>query len=194
MSPLNKEEQRCLLRLARQAIGSSLTGTPLDPATLASRLPSERLCQPGAAFVSLHRHRQLRGCVGYIQPTKPLYQAVAECAVSAALRDPRFEPVTPEEVPELEIEISVLSPLFPIAPEEVKPGEHGLLVRQGFYRGLLLPQVARDYGWGREQFLEETCVKAGLERDAWKKDTRIEAFTAFVFSEATLRELEPSRP
>jgi len=90
-----------------------------------------------------------------------------------------------DELPEVEIEISVLSPFFAVAPEDVRPGEHGLMVSLGHQRGLLLPQVASERGWTRERFLEETCAKAGLERDAWKHGTRLEAFTAFVFSEAT---------
>jgi AmmeMemoRadiSam system protein A len=128
----------------------------------------------------------LRGCVGYITPAKPLYETAAGAAVAAALHDHRFAPVTAAEVPELELEISVLSPFSEIAPQDVRPGEHGLMISLGHSRGLLLPQVAREYGWGRERFLEETCAKAGLERDAWRHGARIEAFTAFVFSEATL--------
>lgn len=185
MSPLNREEQRCLLELARQAISSTLARAPLDLGAVAARLPSEVLREPGAAFVTLHQQGRLRGCMGYVQAARPLYRAVAECAVSAALNDPRFEPVTAEEVRQLEIEISVLSALFPIEPEQLNPGEHGLLISRGFQRGLLLPQVAREYGWKREEFLEETCAKAGLERDAWKTGAKLEAFTAFVFSEST---------
>ncbi|MBI2957033.1 MAG: AmmeMemoRadiSam system protein A [Acidobacteria bacterium] len=186
MSPLSREEQRWLLELARQAITATLRRETLDLAALAARLPGEQLRQPGAAFVSLHRHGRLRGCVGYLVPQKPLYQAVADATLAAAFHDLRFEPVTPEEVPDLEIEISVLSSFFPIQAEQVVPGVHGLMVTWGAQRGLLLPQVATEYGWTREQFLEETCIKAGLERDAWKKGATLEAFTAFVFSEATL--------
>jgi len=148
-----------------------------------ARLPSPHLREPGAAFVTLHHHGHLRGCVGTVRPVKPLYLAVADAAVSAALRDPRFEPVTQPELPQLSIEISLLSLFFPVEPEEVKPGEHGLMISQGFHRGLLLPCTAVEHGWSRERFLEETCVKAGLERDAWKKGALIEAFTAFVFAE-----------
>lgn len=194
MLPLSKEEQRCLLTVARQAIRAALEGTAFDREALVARLPSARLRESGAVFVTLHAQERLRGCVGYVQADKPLYQAVADCALSAAFHDPRFPPVGAEEFPLLEIEISVLSPLFPIEPEQVEPGEHGLLVTRGFQRGLLLPQVARELGWDRERFLEETCAKAGLERDAWKRGAKLEAFTAFVFSEATVREAEPSPP
>ena len=184
MSPFSKEEQRWLLGWARQAMAAALGGEA-GALREETAVPSERLRQPGAAFVSLHKQGQLRGCVGLPQARQPLYLTVAEAAVSAALHDPRFPPVEAEELPALEIEVSVLSPLVPIQPEQVVPGEHGLLVTEGFYRGLLLPQVAREHGWSREQFLEETCLKAGLERTAWKRGVKLEAFTAFVFSDAT---------
>lgn len=185
MSPLSREEQRCLLELARDAIAAALAGAPLQPETLAASLRFERLAQPGGAFVTLHTRGELRGCVGLPLPYKPLYQAVASAAVSAALHDPRFPPVEAAELPGLEIEISVLSPIVPLPPDQVVPGEHGLLVTQGFQRGLLLPQVAREHGWSREQFLEETCAKAGLDRSAWKQGAKVEVFTAQVFSEVS---------
>jgi AmmeMemoRadiSam system protein A len=192
MSPLNEDEQRCLLTLARQALTAAVAEKALDLAAVAAQLPSDELRRPGAAFVSLHRHGRLRGCVGYIVPVKPLFETVAEAAVAAALHDRRFPPVTPGEVADLEVEISVLSPFFEVAPQDVRPGEHGLMVSLGHSRGLLLPQVARDYGWTRERFLEETCAKAGLEPNSWKHGARIEAFTAFVFSEATLAAHHPA--
>jgi len=186
MPPLNEDEQRCLLTLAGQALTAAVADQALDLHALAAPLLSAELRCPGAAFVSLHCQGRLRGCVGYIEPRKPLYETVAEAAVAAALHDRRFNAVTEAEVPELELEISVLSPFFTVAPEDVRPGEHGLMVSLGYQRGLLLPQVASERGWTRERFLEETCAKAGLERDAWKHGARLEAFTAFVFSEATL--------
>jgi len=186
MPPLNEDEQRCLLTLARQSLTAAVADQPLDLAALSAQLPSDELRRPAAAFVSLHSHGRLRGCVGYIEPRKPLYETVTEAAVAAALHDRRFNPVTEVEVPELELEISVLSPFFAVAPGDVRPGEHGLMVSLGSQRGLLLPQVASEHGWTRERFLEETCAKAGLERDAWKHGARLEAFTAFVFSEAAL--------
>jgi len=186
MQPLNEDERRCLLNLARQAIRAGLRGEQLDLSAVAAQLPSPQLREPGAAFVSLHRHSHLRGCVGYIVARKPLYETVAETARAAAFNDLRFPPLREDELEGLEIEISVLSPFFLVAPAEVRPGEHGLMISLGPQRGLLLPQVATEYGWTRERFLEETCRKAGLETDAWKKGARLEAFTAFVFSEATL--------
>jgi len=116
-------------------------------------------------------------------PTAPLYLAVADLAHSAALRDPRFAPVAADELPELKIEISLLSPPFPIQPEELKPGEHGLAVSLGFRQGVLLPGVAAKRYWSQDKFLEETCAKAGLPRDSWMQGARLEAFTAQVFSE-----------
>ncbi len=186
MSPLNEDEQRCLLSLARQAIRAALRRETLNLSPLAASLPSPRLSEVGAAFVSLHRHGSLRGCVGYIVARKPLYETVAEAATAAAFHDLRFLPLREDEFVDLEIEISVLSPFSAVAPEEIRPGEHGLMISLGPQRGLLLPQVATEYGWNRERFLEETCLKGGLEADAWKKGARIEVFTAFVFSEASL--------
>lgn len=180
---LDHDEQRCLLELAREAIAAAVGGATLDLNRWSGRLPSENLREPGAAFVTLRHYGRLRGCVGTVRAVKPLYLAVVDAAISAAVRDPRFEPVTAEEVPELKMEISLLSPFFPVQPEEVKPGVHGLMITQGFQRGLLLPCTAVEHGWSREDFLAETCVKAGLQRDAWQKGALIDAFTAFVFSE-----------
>ena len=186
MPPLNEDEQRCLLSVARQSIRAALQRETLDLGLIASSLPSSRLGEVGAAFVSLHRHGRLRGCVGYIVARKSLFETVAEAATAAAFHDLRFPPLREDEFDGLEIEISVLSPFFPVAPEDIRPGEHGLMVSLGPQRGLLLPQVASEYGWTRERFLEETCAKAGLEADAWRQGAKIEAFTASVFSEASL--------
>jgi AmmeMemoRadiSam system protein A len=133
--------------------------------------------------VTLRKGKRLRGCIGYVEALKPLYSTVRECAVAAALQDPRFDPLSPEELPGLRIEISVLSPLEDIQPEQVAVGRHGLLISQGLRRGLLLPQVPLEWNWDREHFLEETCMKAGLPPDAWREGARIQAFTAQVFEE-----------
>jgi len=132
----------------------------------------------------LEPHRQLRGCVGYALPVAPLHRAVAETARAAAFDDSRFSPVTLEEAPQLEISLSVLSSLFPIHPGAVEVGRHGLLISQGPHRGLLLPQVPVEQNWDRKTFLEQTCRKAGLPLDAWRKDATIEAFTAEVFGDS----------
>ena len=177
-------EQRWLLELVRASIVSALGGGKLDLQAWGARLPNEQLRRPAAVFVTLHTRGQLRGCIGAVRARAPLYIAVADLAASAALHDPRFAPVSTPELPALKIEISILSPLFPIEPEEPKPGEHGLVVSLGFRQGVLLPYVAAERGWSREKFLEETCAKAGLPRDAWKQGARLEAFTAQVFSES----------
>ena len=135
------------------------------------------------AFTTLHLNGKLRGCIGYVVPTHSLYRTVAETARAAAFDDPRFSPVTADEAADLEIEISVLSPLRPIRPEEIVVGRHGLVIRKGFRRGLLLPQVPVEWGWDRETFLAQTCKKAGLALDAWEQGAEIQAFTAEVFGD-----------
>ncbi len=160
------------------------------PSDLPSYLPSD---SQGDLTSEFHRdpHGELRGCVGYALPVVPLYRAVAETARAAAFDDSRFLPVTIEEVPQLEVSLSVLSRLFPIHPAEVEVGRHGLFISQGSCRGLLLPQVPVEQNWNRETFLEQTCRKAGLPLDAWRKDaTTLEAFTAEVFSDSDVRSRE----
>jgi len=183
MSPLSEAEQAALLRLAREA---------LQEAVLRGRLseipePAGALREPCGAFVTVHKGTHLRGCIGYVEPHKPLYATVRECAVAAGLRDPRFEPVTERELPALRLEISVLSPLEDMAAEQIEVGQHGLLVSFGGQRGLLLPQVAVEWKWDRERFLAETCMKAGLTPDMWRHGARIQAFTAQVFEEQPRR-------
>jgi AmmeMemoRadiSam system protein A len=127
----------------------------------------------------------LRGCIGYTSAVKPLYLTVRDTATFAALRDPRFPPVTAAELPLLDYEISVLSPLRRVIDtEQIKVGEHGLLMKNGSSEGLLLPQVPVEQGWNRQKFLEETCRKAGMNSNCWKEeDTDIFQFTAVVFNE-----------
>lgn len=156
---------------------------------------SENLRARAGAFVTLHRGPRLRGCIGQISGSEPLVEVVAYCAKAAALEDPRFHPVRPDEVASLEIEISVLSPLEDITPEQIVAGKHGLLVSRGWQRGVLLPQVATQFNWNAERFLEETCVKAGLSPGAWKDaETHIQAFTAEVFSESEFSARELPEP
>lgn len=181
MPPLSDADQRALLRIARRALEQKLLGIPPSSA----EPPSASLQCPGGAFVTLHQNVHLRGCIGRIESSAPLFQTVAACAVSAAMDDPRFNPVQPEEVPLLRIEISVLSPLSDVRPEQIELGSHGLLISQGARRGLLLPQVPGPWGWDREQFLSQTCIKAGLPADAWRRGARVQAFTAQVFEEPT---------
>lgn len=173
------EERRCLLKVAHDSILAAARAQPLR----LGAPESPHLAEPRGAFTTLHLAGQLRGCVGYVFAVRPLWQTVAETALAAAFQDTRFYPVTAEEAPKLEIEISVLSPLAPIAPEEVEVGKHGLVLSFGSHRGLLLPQVPLEYGWERERFLEETCQKAGLPPDMWKRGAALEAFTAEVFGD-----------
>jgi AmmeMemoRadiSam system protein A len=174
--PYSPEERAELLRVAHEAIEAALAGRKLDlnPA-------SERLLDLRGAFTTLHLEGNLRGCVGYVYPVKALCRTVAETAVAAAFNDTRFLPVTAEEAPRLKVEISVLSPLVPIAAEDIEAGRHGLVITLGSRRGLLLPQVAVEFGWDAQTFLQETCHKAGLPPDAWERGAVIEAFTAEVF-------------
>jgi AmmeMemoRadiSam system protein A len=184
------EQRRTLLRIAHEAILSVLERRPFPEAPLPSGLSDPRgvfttLYLRGDPHSDLHSDlRQLRGCVGYAVPITPLYRAVAETARAAAFEDSRFLPVTKEEALKLEVSLSVLSRLFPIHPEEVEVGRHGLVVSLGARRGLLLPQVTVEHGWDRETFLEQTCRKAGLPLNAWRKTATVEAFTAEVFADA----------
>lgn len=180
MLPLTETDQQALLSMARVALTTYMESTQLPPITPPA---VESLQQPRGVFVTLRRGRNLRGCIGVVETDKPLYQTVRECAVWAAVNDPRFRPVTKDELAGLNIEVSALSPLFDIAPEEIEVGRHGLLISLGGLRGLLLPQVAQQWNWDRRQFLEETCRKAGLPPDAWQHGARIRAFTAQVFEE-----------
>jgi AmmeMemoRadiSam system protein A len=141
------------------------------------------LNQKRGAFTTLHLKHELRGCVGYVAAMYSVYRTVAETAVAAAMYDSRFYPVTRLEAPELEVEISILSPFRPIPPQEVVVGEHGLLISKNGRRGLLLPQVPAERGWDRETFLTQTCIKAGLPPDAWQHGATVQAFTAEIFSE-----------
>jgi AmmeMemoRadiSam system protein A len=134
-------------------------------------------------FTSLYLQGNLRGCVGYVLPTSSLYRAVAETARAAAFADHRFPPVTEREAPLLEIELSVLSRPLPIRPEKIQVGVHGLLIGQQGRRGLLLPQVAVERGWDASTFLEQTCRKAGLPPDAWRRGASVEGFSAEIFGE-----------
>ena len=180
---LTQEQRTQLLRIARQSIEAALEGrrVEVDVTQL-----DDVLRQPSGAFVSLHtKGHALRGCIGSIQPAAPLGQAIALNAINAAFRDPRFYPLRPEELANVEIEISVMSPIVRVTDvEEIEVGRDGLIISRGSRVGLLLPQVATNYGWDRQTFLRQTCVKAGLPPDSWLlPECRIERFSAEVFSE-----------
>jgi uncharacterized protein len=172
------EERTLLLRLAHDSILSALEGREisLDP-------PTDHLAQPRGVFTTLYLLGALRGCIGYVVPISSVYHAVAGTARAAAFQDTRFPHITLPEAPALEIELSILSPPQRIAPEAIEIGRHGLLITMVGSRGLLLPQVPVEHNWDRTTFLEQTCRKAGLPVDAWKKGAIIEAFTAEVFGE-----------
>lgn len=181
LSFLTNDEKSFLLKLAREAITSEAKGeTFISPGFFSKKLKNER-----GVFVSLHKDGDLRGCIGYIEGIKPIQYSVKEMALSAAFKDPRFPPISVDELESLDIEISVLSPLKKIkCIEEIEVGKHGLIIEKDFYKGLLLPQVAVEYNWDRESFLQHTCNKAGLPQDAWKdKETKIYLFSADIFSE-----------
>jgi AmmeMemoRadiSam system protein A len=179
---LNPEQRSRLLQIARSSIETVLNGS--RPEFRAADF-DEDLRRPSGAFVSLHkRGRELRGCIGSIQPVHPLFQAVAVSATNAAFHDPRFFPLQKNELPNVHIEVSVMSPIVPAMPDDIEPGRDGIIISRGRYVGLLLPQVASEYGWDRETFLSQTCVKAGLPPDAWQSlDCKIEKFSAEVFAE-----------
>jgi AmmeMemoRadiSam system protein A len=178
MPEYSNDERRQLLSIAREAIAAALDKRQLDTTP-----PTEHLAEHRGAFTTLHIKGDLRGCVGYVFPQHAIYRTVAETAVAAALDDPRFPPVTRFELPLLEFEISVLSLVQPIDPEDVEVGKHGLVITYGSKRGLLLPQVPVEHSWDRETFLRQTCLKAGLPQDAWEHGAKVEAFTAEIFSD-----------
>jgi len=178
--PLTPEQGKALLKLARRAVeyhfkkGDLLPPTAADPAFKEKR----------GAFVTIKVDGELRGCIGYPLPFKPLDETVIEMAVAAASQDFRFDPLTAEELGRTKIEISVLSLPEPVMDaKDVEVGTHGVIVSKGLNRGLLLPQVPLEHQWDREVYLRNCCLKAGLGPDEWKKGAKIEVFTAQVFSE-----------
>lgn len=182
MSVLNEAEGREVLRLARASLESWVRSRrKLEPPATSGAL-AEKL----GAFVSLHtKDGQLRGCIGHMEGQGPLAREIIELAIAAGVHDPRFDPVSAAELPNLVYEVSVLSPMQRTAAAQVEPGKHGLLIRRGARSGVLLPQVATEHGWDRETFLQHTCMKAGLPPDAWRDAaTEIYTFTAQVVPEA----------
>jgi MEMO1 family protein len=176
---LNEEDKKTLHHIAKTVIENKVKGKPVPE----FRIESSILKENRGAFVTLQKRGQLRGCIGYIEGHGPLHNTIKEMAEAAAFRDPRFSPVKEKELPELDIEISVLTPLQRIKDvNEIQVGTHGIYIKKGWYSGLLLPQVATEYGWNRQTFLEHTCQKAGLPSTAWKeKDTEIYIFSADIF-------------
>ncbi|MDH4227223.1 MAG: AmmeMemoRadiSam system protein A [Deltaproteobacteria bacterium] len=184
-SALTTNEKKILLNIARGSIKAHLDKEHFDmPLGLPSVLSEKR-----GAFVTLTIDDELKGCIGVFEPETALKDTVAQMARSAAFHDPRFTPLTKEELPLIEIEISALTPLRKIPDvKEIEIGRHGLYIIKGKRRGVLLPQVAIEHGFDREEFLKQTCLKAGIEKNAWKdKDTEIYVFEAEIFSEAEFK-------
>ncbi|MBI1909531.1 MAG: AmmeMemoRadiSam system protein A [Deltaproteobacteria bacterium] len=186
---LTLEEKRELLQVARQTLQDYFENKKLTAVS-----PLESLKEKKGAFVTLHHEGKLKGCIGHLAADEPLFLVIQKMAIAAATGDPRFPPVSPEELSAMDIEISVLSPFQEIhSVEEIVVGRDGLYVVQGPRRGLLLPQVATEWGWDPEAFLAQTCVKAGLPREVWKKGgVLIFSFTAEVFGEKTIQEEKKS--
>ncbi|HKW64312.1 MAG TPA: AmmeMemoRadiSam system protein A [Candidatus Acidoferrum sp.] len=180
MQCLSETDQQALLELAGKAIREAVLQRKIPDAIPRDGIFSERR----GVFVTILVRGRLQGCIGVTEPSESLGEAIVRCAVSAALEDPRFAPMKEPQLGEMSVEISLLSPLEPILPEAIEIGRHGLLVVNHAHRGLLLPKVATEHRLTREQFLEETCRKAGLPRDAWKDpETELFGFTCEVFSD-----------
>ena len=177
---LTDESKEELLRIARESISAAVRGGTIPDFTVSN----EELNENRGAFVTIKIGGNLRGCIGYTLPVDSLYKVVSEVAQSAALYDPRFPALTENELEEIDIDISALTPLEKIEDiSEIEVGKHGLFIERAGFKGLLLPQVATERGWDRTEFLEQTCFKAGLPRDAWKEGATIEIFSAQVFGE-----------
>jgi AmmeMemoRadiSam system protein A len=200
MKELEPSDQRLLIEIARRSIESAVAGHPRRHTTSLATHPASRpevqgpltkaLLEPSAAFVTLREEGELRGCIGLLRFEVPLWENVRDAAAAAALNDPRFYAVTPDELPRLEMEISVLEPPVEIAdPAQFQAGRHGIVIEKGFRRGLLLPQVAPEMGWGEREMLEGVCRKASLPPDAWRDPgARLYVFEASCFGESAERQ------
>jgi AmmeMemoRadiSam system protein A len=181
ITQLDSALQQKLLQIARETIESYIRFRKVPEISV----EEPELLQQAGAFVTIKKHDRLRGCIGHVEGIKPLYETIVEMAIAASTQDPRFSPVTEDELADLHLEISVMTPLRRIEnPEEIQVGVHGILLRRGFRTGLLLPQVATEHVWDRTTFLEHTCLKAGLLKNEWNDPkTEIYVFSAQVFHE-----------
>jgi len=179
---LNNIQKKLLLKIVRETIVNTVLGSAIATYDIDDPLLNTEC----GAFVTIHDHGNLRGCIGNIIARTPLWKTVMNMAIEASIRDPRFPAVSAKELDNIDIEISALSPLWKIRDiEEIEIGKHGILIKRGFYQGLLLPQVATENGLDRKSFLEHTCLKAGLDRDCYKdRNCEIHIFSAAVFGEA----------
>lgn len=175
----SERDRQLLLRIAREAIVAHVGAMRVS---VVER--SEVLDRPGGAFVTIHKQRELRGCIGHVEPNEPLGRVIPRVAVAACSSDPRFPPLSAMELPQIAVELSLLGPLEPLrAPDGIEVGRHGLVIERDRHYGLLLPQVATGWRWDRVTFLAETCRKAGLPRDAWRHGAQMWTFEAEVFGE-----------
>ena len=176
---LNEQEKRILHDIVKAVVENKAKGKPVPGVNVDAPILKENR----GAFVTIKKKGELRGCIGNIEGHGPLYKTVGEMAEAAAFQDPRFMPVTEREVSDLEYEISVLTPFKKIKEvNEIEVGKHGIYIKKGWSSGLLLPQVATEYGWDRQTFLEHTCLKAGLPSSAWRdQNAEIFIFSADIF-------------
>jgi hypothetical protein len=176
---LNEQEKKTLHAIVKTVVENKAKGKPVPE----FKVDAPVLTENRGAFVTIKQRGELRGCIGYIEGRGPLYKTIEEMAEAAAFKDPRFYPVSEKELPDLEYEISVLTPLQKIKDiNEIEVGKHGIYIKKGWNSGLLLPQVATEYGWDRQTFVEHTCQKAGLPSNAWKdKTAEIYIFSADIF-------------
>lgn len=174
------KEQQQLLAIARETISEYVqNGSVKSLSATGGFLDELRGC-----FVTIKSHGNLRGCIGCFTSDKPLWATVQEMSIAAATKDPRFYPLHRDELDDIAIEISVLSPLKKIeSVDEIEVGTHGIYIEKNMYRGVLLPQVATEYGWDRETFLAQTCLKAGLDADAWQSEADLYIFSARIFGD-----------
>ncbi len=181
---LTKEDRRLILRIARASIEAKLDAPRAEATKGETQSITEALRVCSGVFVTLHEAGSLRGCIGNFTSNEPLYKNVAKMARAAAFSDPRFGPLRFDELPAIDIEISVLSPLREITDvNEIEVGRHGIFIEKGYARGVLLPQVATENNFDRRTFLEHTCMKAGLEPNCWKSGATISVFEAEIFGE-----------
>lgn len=178
---LNTEQKKILLGIAKKTITYAVNKKSIPD----FKITDAALNLKYGAFVTIHKNGNLRGCIGNIIGTAALYKTITKMAIEAALHDPRFGQVMPGELDDIDIEISVLSPFEKITDiNKIEVGVHGLFIKNGYYQGLLLPQVATEYNWDRKEFLEHTCQKAGLSRDCYMREScEIFIFSATVFGE-----------
>jgi AmmeMemoRadiSam system protein A len=184
--------KRELLAIARDSVAAAIVGK--TSSNIVGPVPSSELLEPHGAFVTLRINSELRGCIGYMESSLPLAEVVAEVARKAALEDPRFDPLTLQELEQVTVEVSIISqPVRIHGKDEICIGKHGLILDLGYSKGVLLPQVATEYGWDAEQFLEGVCMKAGVQKLAWQNlDARISVFTAEVISEEDVTREHPA--